>query len=105
MEDAVEEKLDQRQFPYLSNRPMGGAGFGGSSARPTWHRNQNQPVARSGPRLIIFIIGGVSYSEMRSAYEVTSTNKKWEVIIGSDQIVTPKNFINNLEMRINQDEF
>jgi hypothetical protein len=30
MEDVIEEKLDQRQFPFLSNRPMGGAGFGGS---------------------------------------------------------------------------
>lgn len=30
MEDAIEEKLDQRQFPYLTNRPMGGVSFGGS---------------------------------------------------------------------------
>ena len=30
MEDAIDEKLDQRQFPYLSNRPMTGAGFGSS---------------------------------------------------------------------------
>jgi syntaxin-binding protein 1 len=30
MEDIVDEKLDQRQFPFLSNRPMGGAGFSGT---------------------------------------------------------------------------
>ena len=30
MEDILDEKLDQRQFPFLSNRPMGGAGFSGS---------------------------------------------------------------------------
>lgn len=103
MEDIIDEKLDQRQFPFLSNRPMGGAGFSGTSARPTWHRNE-KPQARSGPRLIIFILGGVSYSEMRSAYEVTAINKKWEVIIGSDQILTPKTFLNNLEMKLNSDE-
>ncbi len=30
MEDILDEKLDQRQFPFLSNRPMGGQGFSGS---------------------------------------------------------------------------
>jgi syntaxin-binding protein 1 len=30
MEDVVEEKLDQRQYPFLSNRPMGAGNFGGS---------------------------------------------------------------------------
>ena len=73
------------------------------SARPTWHRSTGQPTTRSGPRLIIFIIGGVTYSEMRSAYEVTVANKKWEVIVGADQVLTPKLFLNNLELNANQD--
>lgn len=104
MEDILDEKLDQRQFPFLSNRPMGGAGFSGTSARPTWHRNVGQPAARSGPRLIVFVIGGITYSEMRSAYEVTTANKKWEVIVGSDQILTPKQFLSNLEMKMSAEE-
>lgn len=30
MEDVIEDKLDQRQFPFLSSRPLAGVGFGGS---------------------------------------------------------------------------
>lgn len=37
---------------------------------------------RSGARLIVFVIGGVTHSETRSAYEVSEAYKSCEVVIG-----------------------
>lgn len=48
-------------------------------------------------RLIIFIAGGLTYSEMRSAYEVMEKYKGWEVLIGGDSILTPQKFMNKLK--------
>lgn len=47
-----------------------------------WHKDKNAPNIKNLPRLMVFIVGGASYSEMRAAYEVTKEYKNWEVIIG-----------------------
>ncbi|KAG9510721.1 Protein ROP, partial [Fragariocoptes setiger] len=99
MEDAIADKLDPKHFPFLLGRqaPMG---FG----RPTptsqryghWHKERNALNVKQVPRLIVFIVGGMTYSEMRCAYEVTRDVKNWEVIIASDHILTPKGFLGDL---------
>lgn len=98
MEECIEGRLDQRQFPYLNNRSLNSTYQNApTSARfGNWHKDKAQPAIKNVPRLIIFIAGGMTYSEIRSAYEVTSAIKSWEVIIGSSHILTPENFLADL---------
>ena len=42
------------------------------SARYHWHKKDGDKLeAKSGPRIIFFVIGGLTCSEIRSAYEVS----------------------------------
>jgi syntaxin-binding protein 1 len=99
IEDSIEDKLDQKHFPFLSGR----RDVPGSKAAPTsqrygqWHKDRNQQSnLKNVPRLIVFIIGGITYSEMRVAYETTKELKNWEVLVGSDHIITPEGFLSDL---------
>ncbi|KAI8779562.1 protein ROP, partial [Biomphalaria glabrata] len=97
--DAIEDKLEAKHFPFLS---------GGANSRPPHTRTsekckiwsvapgEGKQSYKSGPRLIVFIIGGVTYSEMRCAYSVTQSAKNWEVLIGATHILTPEGFLSDL---------
>lgn len=113
-QDAIEDKLDPKQYPYISQRQVSAKASAPSryhdlfltqrlvmknnmnlnpcqllpfsplcSARyGNWHKNRGPTEIKTGPRIIVFIIGGMTYSEMRCVYEVTQSNGKWEALIG-----------------------
>lgn len=101
MEDAINDSLDARLYPFLSGR-SNSTSYGASAARSAryghWHKDKNTLERKSGPRLIVFILGGCAYSEMRAAAEVIKeTNKKnWEIYIGSTHLLTPEAFLSDL---------
>ncbi|ODM98285.1 Syntaxin-binding protein 1 [Orchesella cincta] len=95
MEYALEDNLDKRLFPFQLNR-LSETGYRvPTSTRYGWHNQGSLP--RNRPKIIIFVMGGVTYSEIRSAYEVNSQQNDYEVIIGSTHIITPQRFLENLK--------
>ncbi|XP_028407731.1 syntaxin-binding protein 1-like [Dendronephthya gigantea] len=100
MEDSLLEKLNEKMFNYIpvargSVSSGYSSGVGKSARYGQWHKGQQN--TRSCPRLIVFIMGGVTYSEMRTAYEVKAANKDWDIIIGSTHLIRPEDFLSMLQ--------
>ncbi|KAH8278166.1 hypothetical protein KR018_011476, partial [Drosophila ironensis] len=97
MEDCIEDKLDLRHFPFLEGRAQNTNYHAPTSARyGHWHKDKAQTQVKNVPRLIVFIVGGVSMSEMRCAYEVTNSVRNWEVLVGSSHVLSPEIFLSDL---------
>lgn len=69
------------------------------SAKPTWHQkgraggsNVGQPALDNRQRVLIFVAGGMTYSEMRSAYQLSERLGK-DCYIGSSHTFTPESFV------------
>jgi syntaxin-binding protein 1 len=50
----------------------------------------------SGPRIIVFIVGGASYAELRTCRDITDQEGR-EVIVGSTALLSPQEFIEDLK--------
>ncbi|ERE90003.1 syntaxin-binding protein 3 [Cricetulus griseus] len=98
MEDAIDNRLDSKEWPYCSRCPAVWNGSGAVSARQKPRANYLELDRKNGSRLIIFVIGGITYSEMRCAYEVSQAHKSCEVIIGSTHILTPRKLLDDIKM-------
>eukprot|EP00102_Acyrthosiphon_pisum_P022705 XP_016659915.1 PREDICTED: protein ROP-like [Acyrthosiphon pisum] len=96
LEYCIENHLDPDEFPYVSVREHSTEKYKASSSRynATWYKGKYPK--KEGSRIILFIIGGVTYSEMRSVYEVSKNFKNWNIIIGSSHIMTPEDFLKDL---------
>lgn len=99
VEDCIDDKLDNNHFPFLSGQRQGSSlRQAPNSARfGQWHKDKKDAQTKNVPRIIVFIVGGVCFSEMRSAYEVTNDRKNWEVIIGGSHLFTPEVFLEDLK--------
>eukprot|EP00668_Euglena_longa_P041600 GGOE01054770.1.p1 GENE.GGOE01054770.1~~GGOE01054770.1.p1 ORF type:complete len:609 (+),score=216.48 GGOE01054770.1:92-1918(+) len=119
LEAEVGAKLSPADFPYTKEPPVASAVKEPAQAAPTgkslrgnrgpqWTssrgsssstvpENDLSKLQLSGPRLIVFVVGGVTYSEIRSAYEVMRESKR-EVIVGGTSILTPHGFVEEMKL-------
>jgi Sec1 family len=113
---------DAYQQPVVSSSGKGGSAVGsssrkskgaaaslrkGSGATSRWTASNSGggltsttkgggPTYISGPRIIVFIVGGASYSELRVCRDITEREGR-EVIIGSTSLISAEEFIEDLK--------
>lgn len=103
MEAVVHDRnLDTNHYPFFPTDTQNSNDVeGGGIVSLRGHGGMRQPVMggrTTGPKLIIFVMGSIGYSEMRCAHQVSNTQatRGWEVIIGSDNILTPEKYLDKL---------
>ncbi|KAG2757041.1 Sec1-like protein [Suillus brevipes Sb2] len=109
IEEHCANKLDPALFPYVKDSPAVLSPAASlkqttpqttslRSAKPSWHKAVRPNVhAESKQRVIVFVVGGMTYSEIREAYSLsTSLNK--DIYIGSTHAITPRNFVDDLRV-------
>lgn len=90
--------------------PLGAPGASLRSQRPTWATSSRRQGSASGSlsngkegtrqRVLIYVVGGMTYSEMRAAYTMGDTFQR-DVYIGSDTVWTPALFLNQVSALAN----
>ena len=95
LQDQVSGKLDPAAFPYVKDFPQSTPAASSArptmtptsslrSAKPSWHRaaRTGGPAVENRQRLLVFVAGGMTYSEMREAYLLSSQLGK-DIFIGA----------------------
>jgi len=104
-QNLVSYQLNEDEFPYIvppadkldankkqrtaqsARRQTGGTGR-------NW-RNNDEQKEDTRPYFIVFVLGGLTFSEMRSIYEIADAQKA-QLIIGSTSTLTAESFIKEL---------
>lgn len=105
LDDAANNELDDQEFPLLKassgstsqqTSPKMPAAPVSLRARTSASSGSTQPGSSTKGSISAFIIGGSTYSELRSAYELAQRNNR-DFYIGSDRILTPELFLTLLK--------
>lgn len=89
--------LNREIYPYIEAPPKGTAKPKASKQQARWRPRNKQGKEKEDdrPLYIVFVLGGVTYSEMRLIYTIPQLHKA-KIIIGSTDLLTPARFIRGL---------
>ncbi|KAJ3184458.1 Syntaxin-binding protein 1 [Gaertneriomyces sp. JEL0708] len=79
-----------RRAVVSANGGNGVGGMAGMQPRPTADLRAN------GPRIIVFVLGGITPSEMKVCYDVMKEQQR-EILVGSTHMIIPARFIDDLK--------
>jgi len=100
LEDMNHDRLSVEQYPSILPLPLGKSGTAASVRTRTtsrWTRNETRKKkVFQGGRQMVFLAGGMCYSELRSAHEVMAKGEK-EIILGSTCVISPLEFVQGLK--------
>lgn len=110
LEDMANDRLSVDQYPSILPLPPGKTGTAASVRTRTagrWARQKNGTAGTkktfTGGRQMVFVAGGLCYSELRCAQEVMGRGDK-EVILGSTCFLNPKEYFQALRKCSTQGE-
>ncbi|KAJ3137919.1 vacuolar sorting protein VPS33/slp1 [Physocladia obscura] len=66
-------------------------------------QDSENDLRKNGPRIIVFVMGGITFSEIRATYEIIKEYKR-DVILGSTSMINSTQFINVLKQIHIKDE-
>ncbi|GAA5891833.1 hypothetical protein JCM8208_002906 [Rhodotorula glutinis] len=113
LEEHFAGKLDHSVFPYVRDAPVGSSSTlsrssaspaanappsTGSlrSARPQWTSQRAKRVVDAPKqRVLVFVAGGATFSEVRSVYKLSEAAQK-DIFLGTTHLVTPQRFVADL---------
>ncbi|KAF8906192.1 ras opposite [Gymnopilus junonius] len=95
LQDQIGDKLDAISFPYVKDAPL--ATPLSPRQKPAWHRAPKAATVENRQRVLIFVAGGITYSEMREVYNLSSSLHK-DIFLGSTHVITPKGFVDDLKV-------
>jgi syntaxin-binding protein 1 len=94
MEDCAFEELDQFEFPAIKGDA--GPAAVGRAAATSLRAKPSVTSSSTAGSVFCYVIGGVTYSEIRSVYELSSSLKR-DFFVGGDCILTPTTFMQYLK--------
>lgn len=104
LEDAAYEELSSSEFPFVKAEAAAASNAERAApislrARPTAGATASSGVPittpTGAPPIFVYVLGGATYSEVRSVYELSESLKR-DFFLGADALMAPSQFLANL---------